>query len=253
MPNDAHAAAVGGTVHLGKLEVKKDDRNLQLARYLDDAVVLPEVPASVDWSKQVGSWPMYGNDKLGDCTCAAVGHMEEAWSANAGAPEVPTDKDVLDLYWATGNADTGRYCLDILNYWQKSGFGGEQILAFVQVDQANQEHVEAACWMFGGTYIGVALPISAQTQADGWTVTAGPDAEPGSWGGHCVNLVDYTATGPTCVTWGRLMPMSWDFFAKYCDEAYAIISPDFIEKGGQAPSGFNLDELKQDLAAIKKG
>ena len=111
MPNEAHAAAVGGTVHLGKLEVKKDDRNLQLARYLDDAVVLPEVPASVDWSKQVGSWPMYGNDKLGDCTCAAVGHMEEAWSANAGAPEVPTDKDVLDLYWATGNADTGRYCL----------------------------------------------------------------------------------------------------------------------------------------------
>jgi hypothetical protein len=252
MPNEAHVAAVGATVHLGKLEVKQDTRNLQLAKYLDEAVALPQVPASVDWSQKVASWPMYGNDKLGDCTCAAVGHMEEAWSANADAPEVPTEQNVLDLYWATGQQDTGRYCLDVLNYWQNNGFGGEQIMAFVQVNEKIQQHVEVACWMFGGAYIGLALPVSAQTQADKWTVTHGSDAVPGSWGGHCVDLVDYTQDGPTCVTWGRLMPMTWDFFAKYCDEAYAIISPDFVEKDGKAPSGFDLNQLNQDLAAIKK-
>lgn len=252
MPNEAHAAAVGHKVHLGKLEVKKDPRNLQLARYLDDAVVLPEVPADVDWSKQVSSWPMYGNDKLGDCTCAAVGHMEEAWSAAAGQAEVPPEKDVVDLYWATGTQDTGRYCLDVLNYWQNAGFAGEEILAFVQVDPSNQRHVEASCWMFGGTYLGLELPLSAQTQKDEWTVAAGPDSKPGSWGGHCVNVVGYTHSGPTCVTWGRLMPMTWEFFGTYCDEAYAIVSPDFIEKDGKAPNGFALDELKQDLEALKK-
>ena len=84
------------------------------------------------------------------------------------------------------------------------------------------------------------LPKSAQTQQDEWTVTSGPDAKPGSWGGHCVNLVDYTSDGPTCVTWGRTMPMTWQFFDKYCDEAYAAISPDFLgegEKNRAASSG----------------
>jgi hypothetical protein len=33
----------------------------------------------------------------------------------------------------------------------------------------------------------------------------------------------YTKLGPVCVTWGRKQQMSWAFFRKYCDEAYAII------------------------------
>jgi len=253
MPDQAHAAAVDQVVHLGKLEVKKDDRNLRLAAYVDDAVALPDLPASIDWSKKVSQWPMYGNDKLGDCTCAAVGHMEETWSANAGEPEVPVDKDVLDLYWATGTEDTGRYCLDVLNYWQKNGFGGEQILAFVEIDPHNRQHVELACWMFGGVYIGVQLPRSAQHQRDEWSLASGPDAEPGSWGGHCVNLVDYASDkGPVCVTWGRLIPMTWDFYEAYCDEAYSVISPDWLKEGTGAPSGFDLEQLKKDLEAIKR-
>jgi hypothetical protein len=251
MPNEAHAAAVGQVVHLGKLEVKKDARNLRLAAYLDEALALPSVPASADWSQKVASWPMYGNDTLGDCTCAAVAHMEEAWSANSGSPEVPPEQAVLDLYWKTGKADTGRYCLDVLNDWQSNGFGGEAILAFVQIDPKRREHVELACWMFGGAYLGVQLPRSAQTQKDEWTLTSGPDAQPGSWGGHCVNLVDYLQAGPTCVTWGRLMPMSWEFFDAYCDEAYAVISPDWLDAHGQAPSGFDLAQLESDLQAIK--
>ncbi len=251
MTNPAHAAAVGHKVHLGKLEVKKDPRNLQLARYVDEQTLLPKVPKSATWSKKVSSWPMYANDRLGDCTCAAVGHMEEAWSANAGQPEVPAEQAVLDLYSATGTGDTGRYCLDVLNYWQKTGFGGESCTAFVQIDPANRRDVELANWIFGGAYIGMALPISAQQQKTEWTVTSGPDAKPGSWGGHCVDLVDYTSNGPVCVTWGRLMAMTWDFFHTYCDEAYAVISPDWADEQHQAPSGLKLEQLEQDLAAIK--
>jgi hypothetical protein len=252
--NEAHAASVGRVVHLGKLEVKQDARNLMLAKYIDDQVALPQVPASVGWSQKVATWPMYGNDTLGDCTCAAVGHMEESWSANADDPEVPTEKDVTDLYWATGSTDTGRYCLDVLNYWQSTGFGSddEKVIAFAQIDQKSQQHVEFACWAFGGVYIGVQLPKSAQTQQNEWVVGSGPDAQPGSWGGHCVNLVDFTAAGPTCVTWGRLMPMTWDFFEAYCDEAYAVISPDFLDSRGEAPSGFDLNQLKADLAQVTR-
>ena len=87
------------------------------------------------------------------------------------------------------------------------------------------------------------LPKSAQSQENAWTVTSGPDAAAGSWGGHCVNLVGFSATGPVCVTWGRLMPMSWEFFASYCDEAYALVSPDFLIDGKAAPNGLNLSQL----------
>ena len=38
------------------------------------------------------------------------------------------------------------------------------------------------------------------------------------------------------------------FFNTYCDEAYAVISPDFLDSRSQAPSGFDLDPLKSDLA-----
>ena len=197
---------------------------------------------------------MYANDRLSDCTCAAVGHMEEGWSANAGKPEVPKEQAVLDLYWATGTADAGRYCLDVLNQWQKQGFGGEPCTAFVQIDPRQLRFVELACWMFGGVYIGLALPLSAQLQKDTWTLTSGPDAKPGSWGGHCVNLIDYaTDKGPVCVTWGRLLPMTWEFFEAYCDEAYAVISPDWATSDHKAPSGFDLQQLEHDLAAIKGG
>ena len=48
--------------------------------------------------------------------------------------------------------------------------------------------------------------------------------------------------------------MTWGFWAAYCDEAYAILSPDFLkQKNGQtvAPSGFNLAQLQEDLADLK--
>ena len=222
-----------------------------LAKYVDDPVALLQVPAAVDWSQKVSSWPMYDNDTLGDCTCAAVGHQEEAWTANAGDPFVPADQAVVDLYWATGTGDTGRPCLKVLRYWKNTGFaGGHKLTAFAQIAQGNQQHVEFACWAFGGVYIGIQLPTSAQNQQNEWTITTGPDAAPGSWGGHCVNLVGFNATGPTCVTWGRLMPMTWEFFATYCDEAYALISADFFVGGTTAPSGFNLAELEQDVSGL---
>ena len=247
-----HAAAVGHAVRLGKLEVKHDTRTLQLERYVDAEALLPSVPASAAWSPKVKRWPMYANDRLGDCTCAAVGHMEEGWSANAGQPEVPKEQAVLDLYWATGTADTGRYCLDVLNYWHTRGFDGERCTAFVQIDPRRLRHVELACWMFGGVYIGLLLPRSAQWQRDEWTLSSGADARPGSWGGHAVNLIDYTrGAGPVCVTWGRLLPMTWQFFEAYCDEAYAVLSPDWATQRQKAPSGFDVAQLERDLAAIK--
>jgi hypothetical protein len=247
-----HVKAVGHHVRLGKLEPKKDKRMLKLARYAP-ARALPPLPSSVKTYTKVPSWPMYGNDKLGDCTCAAAGHMEQFWSAVQGKPETPADSLVVGTYWATGTADDGRYCLDVLNRWHRYGLGksgsDEKIGAFVQLDLSKPNHYKYAISEFGGAYIGIALPISAQTQTY-WKVTTGPNAEAGSWGGHCVPLLGYDRYGAWLATWGMVMKATWGFLNKYADEAYAIISPDWLGAGGKSPAGFDMTKLTADLGQL---
>src|ERR1700704_5522507 len=83
---------------LGKLPVRTDVRTLRLARYIDSSR-LPEPPDSFDETRGIESWPMYGNDRIGDCTTAAAAHMIEAWTAagRGRAVELP-ESAVLDAF-----------------------------------------------------------------------------------------------------------------------------------------------------------
>jgi hypothetical protein len=45
--------------------------------------------------------------------------------------------------------------------------------------------------------------------------------------------------------------MSWQFYDAYMDEAFAVLSGDWINtKVGTSPSGFNMAALQKDLAAV---
>jgi hypothetical protein len=44
--------------------------------------------------------------------------------------------------------------------------------------------------------------------------------------------------------------MTWAFWEAYCDEAYAILSHDFLEKN-KTPDGFDLATLRADLKALQ--
>ena len=85
---------------------------------------------------------------------------------------------------------------------------------------------------------------------DVWDVVQGEDGEAGSWGGHAINIIGYDIDGLTCVTWGATKRMTWAFWAAYVDEAYAIISSDFLNQTGQTPGGFDLQMLQADLRAV---
>jgi hypothetical protein len=241
---------------LGKKPAHHDPRTLQMANYLE----LPAIPATQDWTKKAASnWGMMLNDKLGDCTCAAVGHIIQAWSANAEAKEIVLpDQAILKTYEAvTGyrpddpSTDRGAVELDVLRYWRKTGVGGYKIDAFVALEPKNHAHIQAAVDLFGGAYIGLALPLSAQTQKV-WSVPPGGpsgNAAPGSWGGHAVVVEAYDAHGLTIITWGQPKRMTWSFWDAYCDEAYACLSELWAGKK-PAPSGFNLAALKGDLKQV---
>ena len=249
---------------LGKHPARHDPRTLLLASYITGA--LPTPPASGDLTTKVGSaWGMMDNDQIGDCTCAAAGHLIMEWTANASKKMVtPSDKQIVAAYSAitgynptTGANDNGAVEIDVLNYWRQSGIAGHKIGAYAALEPSNHTNVMDAVYIFEGCYIGLQLPTSAQAQVQNhqpWSVPPGGtsgDGAPGSWGGHAVPVVAYDARTLTVVTWGALQVMTWSFWDAYCDESYAIISNDYINNKKESPDGFNMQQLQADLADLK--
>jgi hypothetical protein len=247
-------------VRLGKKAARFDSRTLKMAKYLTS---LPPAPPLVNWIHGE-TWPMFGNDTLGDCVEAASGHMIELWqSLTAPAAPIPTQAQIISAYsgaagYISGdpNTDQGTDMLTFLNYWRKTGVAGNRIFAYVSLKPGNLTELKQAIFLFGAAMIGVALPITAQSQPTGWTVpgsTTG-DGAPGSWGGHCIPVVGYDISAPAekrnqLVTWGEVITMSDDFYRAYCDEAYAIIDPAWFD-GSIAPNHFDMAALQADLAAL---
>ena len=141
--------------------------------------------------------------------------------------------------------------LTALKYWRKTGIAGHKIAAFISLKPGNQTELEQAIALFGNVYLGFALPLSAQNQ-ERWEIDDGDPqaAVPGSWGGHCVPGVQYEPNLRTAVSWGGLLQFTANFYARYCDEAYAVLSQDWIEANGKSPSGFDLAQLQADLAEV---
>lgn len=246
-------------VKLGKRAPRIDHRTLRLGSYLDMAT-LPPIPQEADWGVKVSKWGLMLNDHLGDCTCAAAGHLIMAWTADNGNEMTPADDAILKAYedvggYKPGDDSTDQGCveIDVLNYWRKTGIANHLIGGYTSIEPKNHDHIKAAIAFMGGCYIGVALPLAAQGQTV-WDVTdpalAG-NAAPDSWGGHAVPLVAYNDVGPVCITWGMRQQMTWAWFDAYCDEAYAIFAVDWANEGKAAPSGFNADQLKADLLALQ--
>jgi hypothetical protein len=244
---------------LGKRPPVVDSRTLRFASYL--AAALPPPPASVDYGDKVAMWPMYYNNEYGDCTCAAAGHMIQNWTANAGAEVICPQASVLTFYeHFVGDpppSDAGCDMLSVLKYWRATGLDGHKIEGFAALNLKNQTEAENSVFLTGSMYIGVALPnfaVQGDMSTVPWVVPPGGpvgDAAPNPDNGHCIPAVAYDTDGLTVVTWGETKAMSWGFYEAYADEAFAVVSQDFIgATSGVSPVGFNLKALEGALAQL---
>ena len=241
---------------LGRKAIKTDTRTLKMARYLGPTLAPP--PAAVDWTKGITKWGMMRNDTLGDCTIAGVGHAIQVWTANTRKKMLTASNTSIVNYYekwdgyvaGDPNTDNGGIELDVLNDWRRDGFNGHKLFAFADPTASNLVQVRQSIALFGGVYIGLSLPVTAQSQ-DVWDVVpkGGANAKPGSWGGHCVFVPKYDQKGFTCITWGQLKTMTVAFWNKYCDEAHTLLGQNWL-KGMECPAGFKRAELEADLAAI---
>lgn len=244
---------------LGRVESRRDRRTLRMAAYLD-GTRLPASPPARDWSREVKRFDMHANDRIGDCTCVAAAHLMTTWAANHGvALGIPT-ADVIAAYRSVSGynpsdptSDIGAQMIDVLRHWKKAGIAGQQILAYAQLDIANRQHIEAGVNLFGGVYVGADLPRASSNQTLWDVAPAGVwdrAYDRGSRGGHAMALVGYSRTAVMLATWGGIKLATWEWLATYVSEAWVVLDELWADVGKVAPSGFDFERLKLDLAAL---
>ena len=183
--------------------------------------------------------------------------MIEAWTAAAHGDAVEvTESSVLHAFDRVKIVDPqtgeeGAVELDVLRTGARTASAGTGSARSRACSLLDHDLVRTAAWLFGGLYIGLELPISAQWQETwDWNGLALGRRSPGLVGRSRRSTSSATTRlGLTVVTWGRLKEMTWSFWDRYCDEAYCILSHDFLD-GDQAPNGFDLEALKADLALV---
>jgi C1A family cysteine protease len=102
-------------------------------------------------------------------------------------------------------------------------------------------------------YIGFNVPASlmppGQEPPEIWTVDPHNSA---SIGGHAVVLVGYDAQYAKVISWGQYYQMTWQFFAKFVDEVYAIAYDAWFNAQNTDPLGLTLPQLEQQMTALKE-
>jgi len=231
-----------GHLRLGRVEPDEEPK-LHLSPYV--AETFQPAPPAVDHYTAIPSWPMYGNDALGDCTWAAIGHAVQVFAMLGGTTKTPAEHDIEQGYWETGTppsatgsagspTDDGRMEPHVLSYWRHNGIPNEadSIIGYAAVNPKNFDRVKFTVANFGCSYVALAMPLTAQTQEVWDWVPDAPDGEnqPYSWGGHAVIIVGYDDQFLYVVTWGAILKMTWAFWKHYGVASYALISPDMVAK-----------------------
>lgn len=229
---------------------------LLFAKYLTPE--LPPPPTKVYWEYKIpeAAWGMFGNDTIGDCTCASIAHMIMMVTAHTGKLFIPEKKEIIKMYSEvsgydpmTGRNDNGSDLPTVLNYWRDRGISGHKILQWGDISVNDVNAQKQAIHIFGATDDAVQLPDSAMRQIH--------DEEP--WdiehkyriiGGHSIPRFGYGSQGCTCVTWGKLQQGSWDWWIRFLMECCAVVTEDWIKADGLTPSGFNKDALIKDLKIL---
>lgn len=244
---------------LGKKPAVLDPRTYKLTAPLANR--LPTPPVSINWDPNT-TWPMWCNDTIGCCTQVSVASAIKVWTSKVSEDNLLTDANVIANYSAEsgyipGNesTDNGGVEVDVLTRWTKTGYqtpkGTDILESFGYINPKDHNSVKRSIAMLGGCYIGIQLPnYAVSDEVTMWDVE--PQLDNSIAGGHAVYLHGYDDNVLYLNTWGQPWTMTWAFLDAYCEEAYGLISKDWINAQGVSPEGETLQGLTEELQASKQ-
>jgi len=243
----------------GKHRKKEDPqgRTFQFAKYLTSEIPQPlgmysnlqRVYDNLKINDPTKLFPIDGNDKIGDCTIAAIAHAKTEFSGLIGKKKIPSACSVKRQYRnMTGGKDTGLNMLDVMKRLKSNGMLGEKVPIFVEVDPKNLDHVRQAIMLFGGVYTGMFVQeedIPNFRDRKPWV--------PGSLipnEGHAIWTSDYDSNFFKVLTWGNDQEATVEWWLQRVEECYAMI-PEEASDPNFTP-GFNYQLLLDDLKSVQK-
>lgn len=227
---------------LGKRAPRFDVRTLRLEKYLAPNF---SAPAMFDYTAKVPQYPMWLNDQLGDCTCAARAGLIATWTANCGSPVLLSDQQVLaDYNMVNGGADNGAVEIDVLKAWSDGMSDGHKLAAYGDIGIQDMSAIKAACWLCEGLYLGLNLPVYCLNSTQ-WLTPSNMLA-----GGHAVFIAGHDGTNFLGVSWGQRISISEAFLASQCDEIHFCLSQDQLNGQGIAASGVDLVTMQTDIETV---
>ena len=248
---------------LGRAPFQPRRRRLNLRAFVDSGY---RPPAVADHASLVPLWPSYANDRYGDCVWASVGHAVQSITYYGGRDYTTlAESDLLAAYSeVTGfhlhdprvpnPTDNGTVVADALKHWRTKGIAGDRILAYAFVNRSFGAYA-AGIDLFGFLNVGINLPRYAwQRFEDGaahWSLPT-PTDDLYDEGGHSIHVAGYDSNNQEflVVTWGRLITCSWDFLRVYADEAWVVLTTDWLDEWGRSPRGLDLAGLGGAFEAL---
>jgi len=219
--------------------------------------VLPEKTQSINWGRNMPSWPMLGNDKYGCCTVASLFHFLESVGSYAGYGRgySGTEAECLSNYSAMfgfkpndPNTDLGGVPNLALEHWLNYGIEidgkNDKPLAVFKVDITNFSEINRALAVFGPLIVDALLPETIENQSiwDTTNPSESLNAAPGSLGGHQFLLTSDDTSVYEAVTWDETVILTKNWWSKYITECWAVIHPVWLS-GGRSLFGFDYSGL----------
>lgn len=250
---------------LGKLPAQRGAYKLKLTDYTTP--LFYSAPAVFGHYTEVPSaWGMLANDKYGCCVWSGAAHEHLLWTSEAGCASPFTNANVLKAYsdvthfdpsqdTPAGNpTDQGTLVADALAYRRTTGITDasgkvHKLAAWAEIEVQNLDLdlLASAAWLLSAVGVGIEFPSTAMDQFNRgvpWDYIVGSFTE----GGHYIPIVGRVANGNfLCITWGKLQEITPRFLSRYCDEAVALFSSDFLVNG-KSPEGLDAPTLITDFS-----